>query len=189
MARLPRLPAATRLTGARSGVPGPRTRAGLRSTLRRLNGVDVSQLHAKAAAAVWAVLLCLITPERIWLSLGSVLVVIMTGLVFTGSIVSAAGLLRAARISESDPDLLRQDLRRSLHGLGIELVGLALMLIGISLYFLTQLVLSFGVGGDQRIALTAFAYFSGAMVLGRVAAVQHRRRKETRLATALGGTT
>lgn len=181
-------PSAVRLAAARGRRVAAHTAATLLRAYRRLNAVDFAQLHAKAAAGLWAVVLFSVTPEVLAVSLGSVLVWILAGLVFAGSIVSSVGLVIAARHAESDAMTLKVDLRRSLRGLLVEQLGLAGMLIGVSLYFMAQGVLSFGPNGDQRWALTCFAYFTGAMVVGRLAAVTHRRRKEARLAAAIGGT-
>jgi hypothetical protein len=157
---------------------------------KRLNGVDVAHLHAKAAGAVWAVALFALTPSVVAASLGSVLVWIMTAFVLFGAVVSSTGLIIAARNPESDPVQLRSDLRRSLYGLGIELVGIVLMLVGIALYCVTQAVLAASLpNGIDRVALTAFAYFTGAQLGARLAGVVHRRRKEAHLAGSIGGTT
>lgn len=159
------------------------------ASFRRLNEVDWSQLHAKAACAVWAIVLFTMTPDVLAGSLGTVLVWIMTGAALVGSVVSSIGLVIAARDPEHEPALLRVSLRRSLRGLGVEMVGLILVLVGIGLYWLTQAVLSLGPGGSQRSALALFAYFAGAMTIGRLVAVVHRRRKEMRVASTIGGTT
>lgn len=183
------LPSAVRhhvRSAAAGGVSGARS---VLAALRRLNAVDIAQLHAKLAAAAWSIALFFRTPDVLAASLGSVLVWCLTGMVLSGALVSATGLIVSARDRQPDPIRLRSDLRRSLRGLGIELTGLILMLAGVSLYFLSQAALSFGPTGDQRFALSFFAYFTGAMIIGRLAAVLHRRRKETVLAKAIGGTT
>jgi hypothetical protein len=157
---------------------------------KRLNGVDVAHLHAKAAGAAWAVMLFVLTPSVVAASLGSVLVWIMTAFVLVGAIVSSTGLVVAARETQSDPVLLRADLRRSLFGLGVELVGIVMMLVGIGLYCVTQAVLSASLPtGADRVALTVFAYYAGAQLGARLASVVHRRRKEAHLAGTIGGTT
>ncbi|MDY0984570.1 hypothetical protein SOM10_11750 [Microbacterium sp. CFBP9023] len=162
----------------------------VRAAFARLNGVDWANMHVKLAGAVWAILLFLLTPSVVAASLGSVLVWVMTGFMLVGAIISSAGLVVASRDHEHDPVRLRIDLRRSLFGLGVELVGLVLMLSGVLLYFVTQGVLSVVLPtGVDRVALTAFAYYSGAQTLARVVSVVHRRRKETRLAGSIGGTT
>lgn len=158
------------------------------SAFKRMNGVDWAQLHAKAAAALWAIFIVAFTPDRVGASLGTVLVWALAALVFVGAILSGAGLVIAARDEEKDPVSLRRDLRRSLWGLGVEFVGIILMISGIALYWLTQVALTFGADGDQRRALTVFAYFAAAMTIGRLASVLHRRRKERKLAAAIGGT-
>lgn len=159
------------------------------AAFRRMNGVDWAHLHAKASAALWAVFIVVYTPDRVGASLGTVLVGALAALVFTGALMSAVGLVIAARDEEKDPATLRRDLRRSLRGLGVELVGIILMISGIALYWITQIALTFGADGDQRRALTVFAYFVAAMIVGRLASVLHRRRKERKLAGAIGGTT
>lgn len=156
----------------------------------RLNTVDWSQLHAKTAGAGWAVALFLLTPSVVAASLGTVLVWIMTSFVLIGAVVSSVGLVLAARHPESDPTRLRGDLRRSLLGLGVELVGIVLMIVGVLLYCVTQGVLAAVLPtGIDRVALTVFSYFCGAQLLARLVAVRHRRRKEARLAGSIGGTT
>lgn len=188
MGRERNLSGRVRLTAASVRVSGTRVARDLDAALRRLNAVDVAQLHAKFAAAGWAVAMALFTPDLIQASLGSVLVWMMTGFTLIGALTSSAGLIVAARTPETDPSRLRVDLRRSLRGLGWELVGLIIMLVGVGLYWLTQTVLSTGPGGDQRIALGWFAYFTSAMLISRLASVLHRRRKEARLAVTIGGT-
>lgn len=188
MGTLRALPSATRSAAAVTRRVATHTAGAVLRAYRRLNGVDFAQLHAKAAAGLWAVVLLSATPEVLGVSLGSVLVWILAGLVFVGSVVSSIGLVVAARHPENDAMTLKTDLRRSLRGLLIELIGLAGMLIGVALYFMAQAMLSLGGDGDQRFALACFAYFTGAMVVGRLAAVVHRRRKEARLAAAIGGT-
>lgn len=160
----------------------------LAAAFRRMNGVDWAQFHAKGAAATWAIFLVAYTPARVGASLGWVLVAALAGLVLIGALLSMAGLVMAARDDEKDPIALRRDLRRSLRGLGVELVGVILIIFGIALYFLTQAALTFGPDGDQRRALTVFAYFAGSMTVGRLASVLHRRRKERKLAASIGGT-
>lgn len=156
----------------------------------RLNAVDWAQLHAKAAGAAWAIAFFLVTPSVLAASLGTVLVWIMSAFVLFGALVSSAGLVVAARNQEPDPTVLRGDLRRSLFGLGVELVGLILIIIGILLYFATQAILTFSLPtGIDRAALTVFAYWMAAQTLARLAAVRHRRRKEAKLAVSIGGTT
>lgn len=160
------------------------------SPFSRLNGVDWANLHAKAAGAAWAIMLFLLTPSVVAASLGTILVWIMTSFVLFGAVVSSAGLVLSARNAESDPTRLRSDLRRSLFGLGVELVGIVLMIVGVALYCVTQGVLAASLpNGVDRVALTVFAYFCGAQLLARLVSVRHRRRKEARLAGSIGGTT
>lgn len=156
----------------------------------RLNGVDWANLHAKAAGAAWAVVFFMLTPSVLAASLGSVLVWIMSAFVLAGALISSTGLVIAARNQEPDPAVLRRDLRRSLFGLGVELVGIILIIVGVALYLATQGVLTAVLpNGSDRAALTVFAYWMGAQSLARLAAVRHRRRKEARLAGTIGGTT
>ncbi|MEV8023652.1 hypothetical protein [Microbacterium sp. NPDC080220] len=157
------------------------------SAFKRMNGVDWAQLHAKAAAALWAIVFFIITPQRVSDSLGAVLIWVMTSSTLLGAVVSIVGLVMAARHPDESPSELRSTLRRTLRGLAIELLGIAGMLLGIALYFLTQAVLSFGPEGDQRVALTVFVYFTGAMLVARLVSVRRRRRKEVRAAKAIGG--
>lgn len=171
-------------------VSAARALRGCRGAFARLNAVDWAQLHAKAAGAAWAVMLFLLTPSVVAASLGTVLVWIMTAFVLVGALVSSAGLVVSARHREPDPVQLRTDLRRSLFGLGVELIGIVLMIIGVGLYCVTQIVLAASLPtGIDRVALTVFAYFCGAQLLARLVSVRHRRRKEARIATTLGGTT
>lgn len=162
----------------------------LRSTFSRMNGVDWANLHAKAAAAAWAVVFFLLTPSVLAASLGSVLTWIMSAFVLVGAAVSSVGLVTAARNHEPDPSVLRGDLRRSLFGLGVELVGLVMVIVGIGLYFATQVGLALGLpNGVDRAALTVFAYWMAAQSIARFVSVRHRRRKEAALAATIGGTT
>lgn len=160
------------------------------SPFTRLNAVDWAQLHAKVAGAAWAIAFFVVTPSVLAASLGTVLVWIMSAFVLFGALVSSAGLVIAARNQEPDPMVLRGDLRRSLFGLGVELVGLVLIIVGIFLYFATQAVLtSLLPTGIDRAALTVFAYWMAAQTFARLVAVRHRRRKEAKLAASIGGTT
>ncbi len=152
-----------------------------------MNAVDWAQLHAKIAGAAWPIVFFVITPQRVSDSLGSVLIWVMTASTFVGALVSIVGLVMAARHPDEESAELRRTLRRTLRGLAIELLGIAGMLLGIALYFLTQAVLSFGPDGDQRVALTVFVYFTGAMLVARLVSVRRRRRKEVRAAKAIGG--
>lgn len=157
------------------------------TALRRMNAVDWAQLHAKAAGAAWPIVFILVTPQRVSDSLGAVLVLVLACSTLVGAVVSSVGLVMAARNANEDPADLRFTLRRTLRGLAIELLGISAMLLGIALYFVTQAVLSFGPDGDQRVALTVFVYFTGAMLIARLVSVRRRRRKEVRAAKAIGG--
>lgn len=159
------------------------------SPFTRLNTVDWAQLHSKAAGAAWAIAFFLLTPSVLAASLGTVLVWIMSAFVLVGALVSSTGLVIAARDHETDPTVLRTDLRRAMFGLGVEVVGLVLIIFGVLLYFATQGILSFVLpNGVDRAALTVFAYWMGAQTIGRLVSVRHRRRKEAKLAGSIGGT-
>ncbi len=160
-----------------------------RAPFGRMNSVDWANIHAKAAGAAWAVAFFLATPSVLAASLGTVLVWIMSAFVLVGAVVSSAGLVIAARNQEPDPAVLRGDLRRSLFGLGVELIGLILIIVGVGLYFATQFALTTALpNGIDRAALTVFAYWMAAQSIARLVAVRHRRRKEARLAATIGGT-
>lgn len=156
---------------------------GARRTLGRLNGVDVAQLHAKAWGAAWPVALFLVTPRVLGDALGPLLTGALCGLMFVGAIVSAVGLVMAAR-NRDEP--LRTALPRTVQGLLVEFFGVMLMLVALVLYALTQAALSFGPEGTQRFALCFLAFFTAALVLGRAVSVLHRRRKEIESARAAG---
>ncbi|WP_396645468.1 hypothetical protein [Microbacterium sp.] len=154
-----------------------------RAVWRRLNGVDIAQLHAKAWGTAWSIALFLVTPRVLGDALGPILVGSLCGLMFVGSIVSAVGLVTAARNRDES---LRTALPRTVQGLLVELFGVMLMMIALVLYALTQAALSFGPEGAQRLALCFLASFTAAMVLGRAVSVLHRRRKEIASARAAG---
>jgi len=155
----------------------------LATVRRRLNGVDVAQLHAKAWGGAWAVALFLVTPRVQGDALGPILVGSLCGLMLVGAVVSAWGLVMAAR-SRDEP--LRTALPRTVQGLLVEFFGVMLMMIALVLYALTQAALSFGPEGAQRFALCFLAFFTAAMVLGRAVSVLHRRRKEIAAARTAG---
>lgn len=162
----------------------------LRRTFSRLNAVDWAQLHAKAAGVAWAIALFWLTPPVVADALGSMFVWVMTTFVVVGAAISSAGLIVAARNAESDPVLLRADLRRSLYGLGIEVVGIVLMVVGVLIYLLTQVTLAVSLPtGIDRVALSVLIYFTAAQLFSRFVSILHRRHKEEALAKTLGGTT
>lgn len=160
-----------------------RLAAAVRAALDRLNAVDVAQLHAKAWGAAWPVALFLVTPRVLGDALGPILTGSLCGLMFIGSIVSAVGLVIAARNRDEQ---LRTALPRTVQGLLVEFFGVMLMLLALVLYALTQAALSFGPEGSQRFALCFLAFFTAAMVLGRAVSVLHRRRKEIDAAKTAG---
>jgi hypothetical protein len=59
----------------------------------------------------------------------------------------------------------------------VELAGLWIALGGLLSYFVIQFFLSFKFGGDQRIALTAFAYTMCAFLVVRIVGVSGHRKK------------
>lgn len=177
--------AAVRLVRARIAAPTVSGWVKATRALRRLNAVDVAQLHAKIAALGWAIAMFLFTPNVLAATLGSAFIWAMTGFMLVGTLISSTGLIMAAREKETDPVLLRADLQRSLRGLGIELIGIILMIFGAGLYWVTQFVLTFGPDGDQRIALGWLAYLVAALLLTRLASVLHRRRKEALVSRTL----
>jgi hypothetical protein len=126
-------------------------------------------LHAKAAIILWAVLFFFFTPEKVHFALGWLLSTSVSIIVVGGILVSVIGLY----VSLSGMS------RAALRGINIELSGLWAAIGGMGAYFITQLFLAFGPEGDQRIALTAFAYAATAMLLTRVIVVREHRKRVT----------
>lgn len=157
-----------------------------RVVVARLNEVDWAQLVVKFVAIVWAVTILIVTPRVFGLALGDVLVAALSVTMIVGAVVSAIGLVAAARERNPEPHQLREELDRAITGLGIELAGLLLMTTAALLYALSQFVLMFGDQGDQRAALTVFACLNIAWTIARVMSVTHRRRREIRTRMSVG---
>lgn len=135
--------------------------------LRRLRPDQVAWLHAKLALVVWAVLFLLFTPQKIESALGWLIAASVSGVVFFGILTSVVGLVLT----------LSTNIRRTLRGINIELAGLWSAIGGLGGYFITQVFLAFGPEGDQRIALTAFAYANAALLLVRIVLVREHRKR------------
>lgn len=169
---------AVRSAAARSARTAARVARAIVRPFTRLTLLHLSWIHAKVALGVWAVLFLVFTPDRVADSWGGVISWLVAGVTLSGVVLSVIGLIASA--PEKGAVLPS---RRTLTGLLIELVGLWWMLLGgLLAYTLTQFALTFDERGDQRIALTAFAYASCAFALCRIAMVSHRRRKERRVA-------
>lgn len=143
--------------------------------------LHLAWIHAKVALGVWAVLLLNFTPTKVQSSLGDMLVAVVSAITFTGVLISIVGLVMSV------PDkVTRQPTEWTRRGLTVEIFGIVWMLLGgLVTYTGIQVALSFGPEGDQRIALSAFAYAASAMLLARLAMVWHRRTKETRYLRAV----
>jgi hypothetical protein len=141
----------------------------VRNLTNRLRPDHWAWLHAKAAILTWAVLFFIFTPEKVLFALGWLLTTTVSIIVVSGIIVSVIGLY----VSLSGKS------REALRGINIELSGLWAAIGGMGAYFITQLFLTFGPEGDQRIALTAFAYAATAMLLTRVIVVREHRKRVT----------
>jgi hypothetical protein len=126
-------------------------------------------LHAKAALIIWAIVFYFRTPEPVAIALGWLLVPAVSIIVTGGIIVSVAGLFLS----------LSAKSKEALRGINVELSGLWSAIGGLGAYFIVQLFLSFGPEGDQRNALTVFAYASMAMLFTRVVVVREHRKRVT----------
>lgn len=149
---------------------------------KRLTALHWSWAHAKLALGVWAVLLMIFTPARVASSWGVFLTCAIGFITISGCVISIVGLVLSA---PAKGDVLPS--RRTLRGLTVELFGLWWMMLGgLGAYTLTQFGLSFQADGDQRIALTAFAYSHISFVIPRIAMVTHNRRKGRRVQAVRG---
>lgn len=156
------------------------------SPFARLNAVDWAQLHAKAWGAAWPIALFIVTPRVLGDALGGGLTFALCALQLIGALVSSIGLVLAARTSGEPLEQLRSSLPRSVRGLLVEFFGVMLMVFALVLYTGSQFALTFGPGGDQRVALVVLGAFTASLVLGRAVSVVHRRRKDIAAAKAIG---
>lgn len=139
-------------------------------TIRELKPENWAWLHAKAALVVWAFLFYFLTPNSLTLNLGSLVPLFISGVTVIGMSLSVYGFFA----SRSDA------IASKVRGFSIEISGIYLGLAGPAAYFMTQLLLIPGEGGDQRIALSAFAYSAAAMLTVRLVQVHQRRKRYVR---------
>jgi hypothetical protein len=140
-----------------------------RETLQQFRPDHWAWIHAKLAVLAWAILFLIFTPNRVTSTLASFLATAVSLVVVLGIAMSIVGLYRSFSPS----------LRKARTGVSLELSGLYLAIAGPLAYCLTQFWLSFGPGGDQRIALTAFAYSNVAFLLVRIVIVLSHRKKNS----------
>jgi len=132
-----------------------------------LDARDWGWLYFKLSSVVWLGLLLWLTPTSISAALGMIAAVFTTAGI-CGAVVSSAGLVMASRGGVH--------LRR---GLGVELSGLVVMVIGPVGYFLTQMWLMFDRpdGVAERAALCALAHLLCAAMACRIIIVITRRKR------------
>lgn len=135
--------------------------------LKRIRPDQAAWLHAKLALIVWSVLFLVFTPGKIETALGWLIAGLVSVAVLAGVVLSVCGLLVS----------LSSNIRSTLRGINIELAGLWTALGGLGGYFTTQLFLASQPEGDQRIALTAFAYAMTSMLLVRIVLVREHRKR------------
>lgn len=135
--------------------------------LKRLRPDQMAWLHAKAALIVWSVLFLIFTPGKVESALGWLIAGLVSVAVLAGVVLSVCGLLVS----------LGTNIRCTLRGINIELAGLWIAIGGLGGYFVTQFFLAFQPEGDQRIALTAFAYALASMLLVRIVLVREHRKR------------
>lgn len=110
---------------------------------------------------VWALTFYVFTPKKVAYALDILLSSLITAVVLVGVSLSVVGLMFSTS----------KFVDTSRRGLNIELAGLWIAMGGPVSYFITQFYLSFGLDGDQRIALTTFAYCLCAFMLVRIVIV------------------
>lgn len=124
-------------------------------------------MHAKVALLVWAILFLAFTPTKVSAALDIILASSISFTTIIGVVISIVGLFQAMSLN----------IEKAKRGTNLELAGLWVALIGPVSYFATQFFLSFGPDGDQRIALTAFAYAVSSFVYVRIVLIlEHRKR-------------
>ena len=136
-------------------------------TLKKLRPDHWAWLHAKAALLVWAALFFEFTPTKVADALQFLLATLISVVTFVGIGTSVFGLFTSTS----------NIIRKARRGLNIELAGLWVAISGPIAYMVTQIFLVFGEDGDQRIALTAFAYALCALMAVRIVIVDSHRQK------------
>lgn len=139
-------------------------------TLRGLRPENWAWLHAKTVIFVWAILFLVFTPNTLMNNLGYLIPVFISVATCIGIGLSLYGFF----LSRSETII------RKVRGFTVEISGLYVALAGPGAYFMTQILLIPGEGGDQRIALAAFAYFATAALVIRIVEVHQRRKKYIR---------
>jgi hypothetical protein len=139
-------------------------------TIRSLRPENWAWLHAKAGLMLWSVLFLIFTPNTLMFNLGYLIPVFISAVTILGLALSVYGFF----VSRSDVII------RKVRGFTIEISGLYVAMAGPGAYFATQLLLIPGEGGDQRIALGAFAYFATSALVVRIVEVHQRRKKYIR---------
>ena len=136
--------------------------------IRKLRPDHWAIIHAKIAMLVWAILFLAYTPLTLSKVLQGILPFLISGAVLFGVTISLVGIFMS--ISKFACTARR--------GENLELAGLWLSLSGPLAYFAIQVYLSFLLrDGEQRIALSAFAYaFSSFMFVRIVIIHSHRKR-------------
>lgn len=138
-------------------------------TLHKLRPDHWAWLHAKAAMLIWAALFFAFTPLKVFVALDFWVSTAISLFVVFGILVSVIGLVK----STSNNNHVAHK------GLNLELTGLWFAIAGPFAYCVTQFYLTFGIEGDQRIALVAFAYALCSFMLVRIVIVTTHRRRVT----------
>jgi hypothetical protein len=143
------------------------TRVCLRTCLHNLQLRHWVQIQFKVAVVVWMTILALYTPALASAALGATVLVLVSVTIF-GALVAITGVAMS-----SCPGVTGR------RGYGIELAGLCSMLVGPSVYFVTQIVISASIphGWDERGAFVAALWVIVSAVLSRAAIVGHHWRQ------------
>jgi len=136
-------------------------------TIRKLRPDHWAWLHAKAALVVWSVLFFLYIPNKLSNVLGVTIGGLISLITLIGVLISVVGLFAS---------LSKYTVKAS-RGTSLELSGLWLAISGPIAYLVVQFYLTFGIEGDQRIALVAFSYTLCAFMLVRIVSVFSFRKK------------
>ena len=139
----------------------------MNSKSKKLRPDQLAWLNAKLGLVAWAILFFAFTPLKVEVTATTFLAALISLAVLVGVGLSVYGLFQS----------LSLNIRKALNGFTFELSGLWLALGGLTSYFIIQLFLSFGLDGDQRIALTAFAYTMCSFVIVRIVGVTTHRKK------------
>lgn len=137
------------------------------SKSKKLRPDQWAWLNAKLGLVTWAILFFAFTPLKVEAAVTAFLAALISLTVLFGVGLSVYGLIQS----------LSLNIRRALNGFTFELAGLWTAFGGLTSYFIIQFFLSFGIDGDQRIALTAFAYTMCSFVIVRIVGVTTHRKK------------